>query len=68
MTVDGSVDMVDAAPPPREQRRLARQRNTKSTSTWFEAAENDERVRMEQLLAAGQDVNELDPISQSPAL
>jgi hypothetical protein len=60
--------MVDAAPPPREQRRLARQRSTKSTSNWFHAAENDERTRMEQLLAAGQDVNELDPVSQSPAL
>jgi len=60
--------MVDDAPPPREERRRARRRSAKSTSTWFQAAERDEQFRMEQLLEAGQEINELDPITQSPAL
>ena len=46
----------------------ARRDNPRSTNGWAAACERGELVRMQQLLAAGQEINALDEQQQAPAL
>ncbi len=52
----------------KDARRRAVRDNPKSESDWATAAEKGEQRRMEQLLAAGQDINGLDDWQKAPAL